>query len=146
MSEEAADNQPLFHVEKLYLKDLSFESPNAPEIFLTQQEPKVEFNLNTSASKVGDEHYETVLHVTIKVVSGENTMFLVEVSYGGLFLVRNVPQEHLSRTLGIECPYILFPYVRQIISQLVSEGGFKPMVLDPINFAALYQQAQSEAN
>lgn len=138
---QPATEQPVFHVEKLYLKDLSFESPISPEVFREISEPKVEFNLETGAAQKGPEQYESTLHVTVKVVIEERVMFLVEVTYAGLFLLRNIPKEHIQPTLGIECPNILFPYVRQIVSEMVSQGGFKPMVLDPINFAALFQQA-----
>lgn len=137
-------NQPAFHVEKLYLKDLSFESPNAPELFRADLEPKVDFNLETGVTQKGEEHFEAVVHVTVKVLAKEQVMFLVDVTYAGLFLLRNLPKEHVAPTLGIECPTILFPYVRQIISSLVTQGGFKPMVLDPINFAALFRQSQAQ--
>ena len=141
---ENESNQPMFHVEKLYLKDLSFESPRAPELFRENLEPNVDFNLETGATQKGPEHYEATLHVTLKVLHEEKIMFLVEVTYAGLFLIRNLPQQHISPTLGIECPNILFPYVRQIVSEMVTQGGFKPMVLDPINFSVLYQQAQEQ--
>lgn len=141
---EAATDQPVFHVEKLYLKDLSFESPNAPDVFRENLEPKVDFNLETGATQKGPENYESTLHVTVKVLAEGRVMFLVEVTYAGLFLLHNLPKEHVAPTLGIECPNILFPYVRQIISEMVGQGGFKPMVLDPINFAALYHQAKEK--
>ena len=139
-----AADQPVFHVEKLYLKDLSFESPNAPEMFKDNSEPKVDFNLETGANQKGPEHYESTLNVTVKVLIEDRVMFLVEVTYAGLFLLRNLPKEHLQPMLGIECPNILFPYVRQVISEMVTQGGFKPMVLDPINFASLFQQAREK--
>ncbi|MBF0126025.1 MAG: protein-export chaperone SecB [Magnetococcales bacterium] len=132
--------QPVFHVEKLYLKDLSFESPNSPEVFREPVEPRMEFNLETNSTRKGEEHYESVLHVTVKVYTEEQVLFLVDVSYGGLFLLRNIPKNHVAPILGIECPNILFPYVRRVISEQVTDGGFKPVVLDPVNFAALFQQ------
>ncbi|MBF0191910.1 MAG: protein-export chaperone SecB [Magnetococcales bacterium] len=132
--------QPAFHVEKLYLKDLSFESPNTPEMFREAGEPQMEFQLETNAVQKGPEHFEAILHVTVKVHLKDNVLFLVDVTYGGLFLLRNIPREHIAPTLGIECPNILFPYVRHLVADLVTEGGFKPVVLDPINFVALYQQ------
>ncbi|MBF0214581.1 MAG: protein-export chaperone SecB [Magnetococcales bacterium] len=142
MSEETPQNsgQPAFHVEKLYLKDLSFESPSAPESFREAGEPRLEYQLETNAFQKGPEHFEAILHVTVKVQLNDNVLFLVDVTYGGLFLLRNIPPEHLAPTLGIECPTILFPFVRQLVASLVTEGGFKPVVLDPINFVALYQQ------
>ncbi len=136
--------QPVFHIEKLYIKDLSFESPNAPEIFRENGEPQMEFHLETQATQKGAEHFESTLHVVVKVYLKENILFLVDITYAGLFLMRNIPPEHIPPTLGIECPNILFPYVRRLISDLVTEGGFKPVVLDPINFIALYQQQMQQ--
>nr|CRH07949.1 Protein-export protein secB [Candidatus Magnetococcus massalia] len=136
---------PIFHVAKLYLKDLSFESPNAPESFRDDSEPKAEFNLDTKAAKKDDSHYEVSLEVNIKVEDPEgNPLFLVEVVYGGLFMIRNIPEEHIPMLLGVDCPNIIFPYLRQVVSNVVLEGGFKPMVLDPINFAALFHAAQQQ--
>ncbi|OSM06787.1 protein-export chaperone SecB [Magnetofaba australis] len=142
----AGQEPPVFHVAKLYLKDLSFESPNAPDAFGETGEPKAEFNLDTKAARKSDDHYEVTLQVTVTVkdASGEKTMFLAEVVYAGLFLIKNIPEQHLPMVLGIECPNILFPYLRQLVSSVVQDGGFKPMVLDPINFAALFQQAQQQ--
>ncbi|MBF0622698.1 MAG: protein-export chaperone SecB [Magnetococcales bacterium] len=140
---QQAAEQPVFHVEKLYLKDFSYESPNSPAIFKESEEPKVEFNLDTSANKMGETGYEVTLHVTTKVTVKDKLLFLIEVSYAGLFVVRNVPEPQVPMLIGIECPNILFPYVRQLVSHAVTEGGFKPLVLDPINFAAVYHQAQA---
>lgn len=132
---------PAFHIEQLYLKDLSFESPNTPEMFRETGEPQMELHLETSTVQKGPEHYETILHVIVKMHLGENkVLFLVDVTFAGLFLLRGIPKEHLSPVLGIECPNILFPYVRRIVAEQVGNGGFKPVHLDPINFAALYQQ------
>ncbi|MEO5363869.1 MAG: protein-export chaperone SecB [Magnetococcus sp. DMHC-8] len=141
---EPADTAPVFHVEKLYLKDLSFESPNTPEVFREQAEPQVDFNLATGATQKGPEHFEVVLHVTIKTLLGERTMFLVDLTYAGLFLLRHMPRELLTPMLAIECPAILFPYVRQIVADMIMQGGFRPLVLDPINFSALYHQSQRQ--
>ncbi|MBF0143932.1 MAG: protein-export chaperone SecB [Magnetococcales bacterium] len=135
---------PVLHVERLYLKDLSFESPRAPGVFQEPGEPKVELSLNTASERRGEEHFEVTIRIEAKVTNGSEVYFLVDVTYAGLFLLRNIPQPHLGMALGIECPHILFPYVRQIISQVVQDGGFKPMVLDPINFAAMFHQAQSQ--
>lgn len=140
----AEAEKPVFHMEKLYLKDLSFESPNAPEVFRENLEPQVEFNLSTASSQKGPDHYESTLSVSAKVHSKDRVLFMVEITYAGLFLLKNLPQEHMGPTLGIECPHILFPFVRRIVSDMVVEGGFKPLLLDPINFAVLYQQARAK--
>ncbi|MEO5347697.1 MAG: protein-export chaperone SecB [Magnetococcus sp. YQC-9] len=139
-SNQSAPDQPIFRIEKIYLKDLSFESPNAPESFRDPGEPRTEYQLETSASQKGADHFESLLHVTVKVLIGDSVLFLVDVTYGGLFLMHNIPAEHISPMLGIECPNILFPFVRQLVASLVTEGGFTPVVLDPINFMAIYQQ------
>ncbi len=137
-------NNPVFHVEKIYLKDLSYESPHTPEVFMDGKEPKVEFNLDTSARKKEGDHYEVTLNVTVKVANEDRPLFLVEVDYAGLFLLRNFSKEHIPMMLGIECPSVLFPYVRQVVSGVIAEGGFKPLMLEPINFAMLYHQAQAK--
>ncbi|MBF0422210.1 MAG: protein-export chaperone SecB [Magnetococcales bacterium] len=137
-------NQPIFSVERLYIKDLSFENPNAPEVYQRSSDPTVEFNLGTGVKPKGDDRYEVTLQINARVKHGEDVLFLVDVTYAGLFLLRNLPQEHLEPTLGIECPHIIFPYARRVISDMVTEGGFKPMVLDPINFAALYHQSREQ--
>ncbi|MBF0186026.1 MAG: protein-export chaperone SecB [Magnetococcales bacterium] len=140
---QQAETTPVFHVEKLYLKDLSFENPNAPEIFRENTEPQVDFNLETGATQKGPEHFEATLHVTVKMVNGERTLFLVELTFAGLFLLRNMPRELIAPMLGIECPSILFPYARHLVSEMITQGGFRPIVLDPINFSALYHQSRS---
>jgi preprotein translocase subunit SecB len=141
---EQDSNQPAFHVEKLYIKDLSYESPNSPDIFQNLGGPKVEFNLDTGAAQKGPEHFEATLHVTVTVKNDEKTLFVIEVVYGGIFMIRNFAKEQVDALLGIECPTIIFPYVRRVVSDLVSEGGFKPLILDPINFSALFHQARAE--
>ncbi|MBF0153621.1 MAG: protein-export chaperone SecB [Magnetococcales bacterium] len=133
--------QPVFHVVKVYLKDLSFENPNTPDVFQITQEPRVDFNLSSNATPKEDGHFEVTLHVVTDVKLADKTMFLVDVTYAGLFLIRNVPDEHVAVLLGVDCPTILFPYLRHVISATVTEGGFKPLLLDPINFAAIFQQA-----
>ncbi|MBF0357718.1 MAG: protein-export chaperone SecB [Magnetococcales bacterium] len=141
---EQGSEQAAFHVEKLYIKDLSYESPNSPDIFQNLGEPKVELNLDTGATQKGPEHYEATLHVTVTVKNAEKTLFIIEISYGGIFMIRNFAKEQVDALLGIECPTIIFPYVRRVISDLVSEGGFKPLILDPINFPAIFHQARAE--
>ncbi|MBF0284204.1 MAG: protein-export chaperone SecB [Magnetococcales bacterium] len=136
----ADENVPTFHIETLYLKDLSFESPNVPDIFRDNHEPRVEFGLDTQNVRKGPDHWEVVLQLSLKVTSKEKALFLVEMSYGGVFLLKNIPDQHLPMVLGVDCPNVLFPYARQLISQVVVLGGFKPLILDPVNFFALMQQ------
>ncbi|WP_153111669.1 protein-export chaperone SecB [Propionivibrio limicola] len=146
MTEQQA---PSFAIEKLYVKDLSLEVPNAPAVFAEHANPEIGIQLQTAAQNLGDDAYEVVLTVTVTAKVGEKTMFLVEVSQSGIFRVRNVPAENLEPLLSIACPNILFPYAREVVSESVSRAGFMPVILQPVNFEALYaaraQQQQAEA-
>ncbi len=136
---------PEFRLQKMYIKDLSFENPNAPEVFLTtqEQEPKVEVNLQLKNRKVDDDHWEVSLEVTAKVHTNdkEQVMFIIEIEHGGVYLMKNIPEEHLEMVLAVDCPTLLFPFTRQIISQVSVDGGFMPFQMEPINFAALYHNS-----
>ncbi len=150
MSEEQtnAEEMPVFRMQKMYVKDLSFESPNAPGIFLARnQEPKVDFNLKLSNRKVDDDHFEVTINMTAKVLdkNSDNTvMFIIEIEHAAVFLLKNIPAEHLQRVMAVDCPLMLFPFTRQIASQLSVDGGFMPFLMEPINFVALYENAQRE--
>jgi len=132
--------QPVFGIEKLYVKDLSVEVPNAPEIFLEREAPQVEIQLNTGGRAVGDSVYEVVLTVTVTAKMGDKTVFLVEVGQAGIFRIQNVPEEQLEPLIAVACPNILFPYAREAVSDAVSRAGFQPIVLQPVNFEAMYMQ------
>lgn len=140
MSEEQA--QASFGIEKIYVKDLSLEVPNAPQIFLEQGAPAINVEFHTKAEMLGEGVYETVLTVTVtsKLAEGDKTVFLVEAAQAGIFRIANVPQEDLEPLLGIACPNILYPYVREAVSDMVTRAGFPPVVLQPMNFEAIYQQ------
>lgn len=142
-----SDNtQPVFSIEKLYVKDLSLEVPGAPQIFLEREAPQVNVQLRTEGRNVDDGIYEITLTVTVSATIGEDrTLFLVEVAQAGIFQIRNVPQEDLQPILGIACPNILFPYARESVSDAVNRAGFPPVVLAPVNFEALYQQRAQQA-
>lgn len=151
MTEEKKINQqkiPVFRMQKMYIKDLSFENPNAPQIFLPNgQEPKVDFNLQLGNNKIDDEHYEVTISITAKILdqkADDTVMFVVELEHAAVFLLKNIPSEHIHRVLAIDCPLMLFPFTRQIASQLSVDGGFMPFLMDPINFVALYEKAQSQ--
>ncbi|TCV85205.1 protein-export chaperone SecB [Sulfurirhabdus autotrophica] len=137
MSEQ---EQPVFSIEKLYLKDLSLEIPNAPQIFLEREAPQIDVQLNTKQGVVSEGIYETSLTVTITAKLQEKTMFLIEATQGGIFRINNVPAEEMDPILGIACPNILFPYVREVVSDAVTRAGFPPVILNPMNFEGLYQQ------
>ncbi len=135
-----SDQQPVFSVEKLYVKDLSLEVPNAPQIFLERESPEIEIQLQSAATGLGDDLFETVLTVTITAKREDKGFFLVEVAQAGIFQIKNVPQADLEAILGVACPNILFPYAREVVSSAVSRAGFPPVILAPVNFEALYQQ------
>ena len=137
MSEQ---QQPVFSIEKIYVKDLSLEVPNAPQIFLEREAPQIDVQLNTTSGVVSEGVYETVLTVTITAKLQEKTMFLVEAVQAGIFQIRNVPSQEIDPVLGIACPNILFPYLREVVSDVVTRAGFPPVLLNPVNFEAIYQQ------
>ena len=139
------NEQPVFGIEKLYVKDLSVEVPNAPEIFLEQDAPQVEIQLNTSGRGVGDNVFEVVLTVTVTARMEEKTVFLVEVGQAGVFRIMNVPDEQIEPLMAVACPNILFPYARETVSDAVTRAGFAPIVLQPVNFESMYMQRMQEA-
>lgn len=134
------NQQPVFGIEKLYVKDLSVEVPNAPQIFLEQEGPQVEIQLATNGQGLGDGAYEVVLTVTVTARIGDKTVFLVEVGQAGIFRIVNVPDEQLEPLMAVACPNILFPYAREAVSDAVARAGFAPIVLQPVNFEAMYMQ------
>jgi len=142
-----AQNQPVFSIEKLYVKDISLEIPNAPQVFLEREAPQVDIQLHHQSNRVDDGVFQTVLTVTVTAKVKEKTLFLVEVGQAGIFTIRNIPDPDMEPVLGIACPNILYPYVREVVSDIVSRAGFPPVVLTPVNFEALFQaqkQAQAE--
>jgi preprotein translocase subunit SecB len=143
MSEQEAQ-QPVFNIEKIYVKDLSLEVPNAPGIFLEREAPQIDVQLHTESAAVSEGVYHSVLTVTVTAKIKDKTMFLVEASHAGIFQIRNIPQAEMEPILGIACPNILFPYVREVISDATSRAGFPPVMLNPMNFEVLYQQQQEQ--
>ncbi|MDQ2993698.1 MAG: protein-export chaperone SecB [Pseudomonadota bacterium] len=144
---QSADNNaaseqhgPEFAIQRIYMKDSSFETPKAPEIFREQWEPQVNIDLQTSSKKIEDKIYEVVLGVTVTVKIKEMVAFLVEVKQAGIFSIGEFPEEQLGQLLGSFCPNILFPYARESITSMVTRGGFPQLYLAPINFDAVYQQ------
>jgi preprotein translocase subunit SecB len=139
--------QPIFSIEKIYIKDLSVEVPNAPEVFNEREAPTVNLDINSETREVQDGVFEVVLKVTITAKINDKALFLVEAAQAGLFQIRNVPPEDMGPLLGIACPNTLFPYVRETISMVTTRAGFPPVVLAPMTFDGLYQQqlAQQQA-
>lgn len=134
-----------FQIEKVYVKDLSLEIPNAPKVFLEQVQPQLEVRIDTGADAFADGYYEVTVSATVTARVAERTLFLVEAKQAGIFAVRNVPAQELDPLLGIACPNVLFPYLRETISDLVVRGGFPPVLLAPLSFEALYLQRMQEA-
>ena len=132
--------QPMFAIERIYIKDLSVEVPNAPEIFSERESPKVEVNVQSNSRPVQDGYFEVVLSITINAKINEKSVFLVEAAQAGLFQIRNIPQQDMGPILGIACPNTLFPYVRETITSVTSRAGFPPVVLAPMSFEGIYQQ------
>jgi preprotein translocase subunit SecB len=141
----AADNTRQFAVQRIYVKDLSFESPGAPDIFRSNWEPKHELNINTKVTPLGDEAYEVVLSVTITTKIEDTTALIVEVHQAGIFAAKGFTEQELGPLLAAYCPNQLFPYAREAVSDLVTKGSFPQIVLQPINFDALYAQHQQQA-
>lgn len=141
MTEQEA---PSFAIEKLYVKDLSLEVPNAPEIFLERESPEVTIQLQTGVKGLGEGAFEVTLTVTVTAKLGEKNVFLVEVGQAGIFRVKNVPEDNLEPLLSIACPNILFPYAREVVSESITRAGFAPVLLQPVNFEALYAARQQQ--
>ena len=138
--------QPVFSIEKIYLKDLSLEIPGAPQIFAERESPKIDINLHTETRELEAGIYEVVVTATVTAkVKDDKTAFLVEVAQAGIFQIRNITGQELEAVLGITCANILFPYLRESVSSVVVRGGFPPFFLNHLNFEALYQQRLQEA-
>ena len=140
MAEDTIPKEKQFSIQKVYTKDLSFETPNAPKIFREKWEPSVDFNLGTHVDKLEETVYEVTLTVTITVKSLETTAYLVEVNQSGIFTMEHFNEQEMGPMLGSFCPNILFPYAREVVSDLVAKGGFPQLLLAPVNFDALYSQ------
>lgn len=143
---EEQTQQAGFRIEKIYLKDASLEIPNAPQIFTDRSQPQVGVELSNFAQQLEDNIFEVAIKVTVTSKIEDKTVFLVEVTQAGIFQIRGVPEENLEMIVGITCPNILFPYARESVSDLVVRAGFQPVLLNPINFEALFaQQKQQQA-
>jgi preprotein translocase subunit SecB len=148
---ETADTEaetPAFRLQRVYVKDISFENPNAPEVFShSGKQPKVEMSLSLGKRKVNDEHWEVSIKVgaITRDKETEKLLFEIEVEQAGVFYMHNIPEEHIPMLLEVECPTIIFPYIRQIVSQLSVDGGYMPFTLEPVNFRALYDNKLKQA-
>ncbi|MFL6863589.1 MAG: protein-export chaperone SecB [Allosphingosinicella sp.] len=135
-----ADNQPQAGIISQYVKDLSFENPNAPAVFQWQTQPKIEVDFNIGVGQLAEDVHEVVLRVEVRATTDGQTAFAVDLLYAGLIGMRNIPEDQVQPFMLAEAPRILFPFARQIVAQTVRDGGFPPLMLDPIDFHALYVQ------
>jgi preprotein translocase subunit SecB len=145
----SANSQEQFGIQNIYIKDISFEAPNSPEIFAEKWKPQLEMEMSNNIKQLNEETYEVVLNLTVTVKAEEKTAFLAEVHQGGIFALKGFPKDKLSYMLNSYCPNILFPYARETVSSIVTRGGFQALWLAPLNFDALYtqrlQQQQQQA-
>jgi preprotein translocase subunit SecB len=133
---------PVFQIQRMYLKDLSLEQPNSPQILLEQEQPAVDINLALGAEAVVDGIYEVTVTATVTTKVKDKVLFLVEAKQAGIFEIRNLPQEQLQPIIGIACPQIIYPYLRAIVSDVCTRAGFPPIVLSEVNFQAMYESQQ----
>lgn len=144
--EQSKDTVPSLQVRAQYVKDLSFENPHAPtSLFSATQRPSIDVGVDLKAQKLQDDVYEVLVMISTRATFEGNTMFLTELSYGGVFQVSNIPEEHVERILMVDAPFILFPYMRRVISDVTRDGGFPPLMLDPIDFFQLYEANKRRA-
>lgn len=137
--------QPVFSIEKVYVKDMSLEVPNAPQVFVENAQPQVDVELGTQHAQMADGLFESTLTITVTAKLAEKTFFLVECAQSGIFQIRNFPEQDLAAVLGIGCPSVLFPYAREAVSSMVNRAGFPPINLAPVNFEQLFvQQLQQQ--
>ena len=144
MADDSTDNAPQFQIQRMYLKDLSLEQPNSPQVLLEQGQPQVEINLALGAEVIGDSMYEVTVTATVTTKINDKTLFLVEAKQGGIFEIRNVPEAQLQQILGIACPTIVYPYLRAIVSDVCTRAGFPPVVLSEVNFQAMFEAQQAQ--
>lgn len=145
-AQKAAEAQgPYLSILTQYIKDLSFESPNAPAALRARDKaPAINININVHAARMDDNLYDVVLTIDAKAAEEKEVLFHAELTYGGIFKVENFPEEHLTPVIFIECPRLLFPFARQIIADVTRNGGFPPLMIDPIDFATLYHSRMAE--
>lgn len=145
MAEEDSEIRVQMRVERMYLKDASFESPGSPAIFGQPFRPEIQVDINTRVNSLGDQRHEVVLSTTVTASREEDkTAYVVEVQQAGIFVIEGVEQQQLHQVLGILCPNMLFPYAREALDNLVVKGGFPPLQLAPVNFEAMYAQARQQ--
>lgn len=141
----AEESTPVFQIQRMYLKDLSLEQPNSPQILLEQQQPQVDINLGMGASGIADGVYEVTVTATVTTKVGDKVLFLVEAKQAGIFEIRNVPEEQMQGLISIVCPQMIYPYLRAIVSDICTRAGFPPILLTEVNFQAMFEAQQAQA-
>ena len=141
----ADDANPVFNIQRMYLKDLSLEQPNSPHILLEQQQPQVDIQLAVGAGQIADGVFEVTVTATVTTKVGEKTLFLVEAKQAGIFEIRNLPEDQVQSIVGIVCPQMIYPYLRAIVSDVCTRAGFPPILLNEVNFQAMFQAQQEQA-
>jgi preprotein translocase subunit SecB len=141
----AINTDPVFQIQRVYLKDLSLEQPNSPAILLEQEQPAVDIQLGIEAAPVADGLYEVCVTATVTTKIKDKTVFLVEAKQAGIFEIRNLPDEQMGPVMGIACPQIVYPYLRATVADTITRAGFPPVHLSEINFQAMYEQQQAQA-
>jgi len=139
------DQDPVFQIQRMYLKDLSLEQPNSPQILLEQQQPQVDINLAMAAGGISDGVFEVTVTATVTTKVGDRVLFLVEAKQAGIFEIRNIPQDQLQGILGMVCPQMIYPYLRAIVSDICTRAGFPPIMLTEVNFQAMFEAQQAQA-
>ncbi len=140
-----ADNDPVFQIQRVYLKEASLEQPNSPAILLEQEQPNVDIQLGVEATPVAEGVFEVCVTATVQTKIKDRTVFLVECKQAGIFEIRNLPEEQMGPIMGIACPQIVYPYLRGNVADVITRGGFPPVHLAEINFQAMYEQQQAQA-
>ena len=143
-SNNTADNNPVFQIQRVYLKDLSLEQPNSPAILLEQTQPSVDIQLSVDTQVVAEGIFEVSVTANVHTKINDKTVFLIEAKQAGIFEVRNIPDEQMGPILGVACPQIVYPYLRGNVADVVQRGGFPPVHLAEINFQAMYEQQQAQ--
>ena len=138
-------NLPQLALERIYVKDMSLEVPGA-EVFTREWQPELDINLSSAAEKLDDDHYPVILIVNVTANNGGETAFIAEVHQAGIFMLQNIPEEQLGAILGAYCPNVLFPYAREVVSDIVTRGSFPQLLLAPVNFDQAYQQTLEQGN
>ncbi len=144
-TDTVTSTNPVFNIQRVYLKDLSLEQPNSPQILLEQAQPQVDINLSLGAQAVAEAIYEVVVTATVTTKVNDKVLFLVEAQQAGIFEIRNIPEEQLQPIIAIACPNIIFPYLRAIVSDVCTRAGFPPVLLSEVNFQGMFEAQQAEA-